>query len=697
METKKKVPMTDTTQSTGTKLLTFPLILSHNIDDMSTKSGMYEEEIIECMRAEGISVTLQDEIDKANTIEEVEKCCVDYVIGCFKAKDREYIAYEDFDGYIDEAYKLYSEAVSYHNESSTDVWNINDSLSRKSLNALRDNIPVIHEDNYSDVLLKMTNIRIKDFLDQNPDFIQVVSSDYSTMRVNESVVKLGKDILTSTAAVINNHNANSKPKWHIPTKLSNRQIADIILNTLPVKSVITRDKGDVTDECLMLHIYINDPADANLGIYSGSNDIFRSIIKDLNYDATLNDEREIIELLRRSAPRVRPESNADLIAVNNGIFNYKTKELRPFSQDYVFLTKCPTDYNPNAINKVIHNNDDGTDWDVESWMAELTDDPEITQTLWEIIGATIRPNTRWNKSAMLYSKSGNNGKGTFCELMRQLCGEGNYASIPLSDFGKEFALEPLTRVSAIIVDENDVGTYIDKAGNFKSIVTNDVISINRKYKDAVTCQFRGFMIQCLNEFPRFKDKTDSLYRRLLFIPMLKCFTGCERKYIKNDYLKDKDVLEYVLYKVLNMNYYELSIPQASVDLLDEYKAVNDPLIEFWNEVRESLTIDKVPFGLLYALYVVWSEINNPGGTKKSNKPFTIDMKSIIEKDSIWELPESDCQFKVTKDMTDWWEPLIDLYDPHHKNDCIKTWIKPIGCANYVLKFQSDKYRGIVKR
>ena len=70
------------------------------------------------------------------------------------------------------------------------------------------------------------------------------------------------------------------------------------------------------------------------------------------------------------------------------------------------------------------------------------------------------------------------------------------------------------------------------------------------------------MVQCLNEMPRIKDKSDSFYRRQLFIPFTKCFTGEERKYIKQDYLKRTEVLEYVLYRVLNMNYYELDTPQT---------------------------------------------------------------------------------------------------------------------------------------
>ena len=122
---------------------------------------------------------------------------------------------------------------------------------------------------------------------------------------------------------------------------------------------------------------------------------------------------------------------------------------------------------------VIHNPNDNTDWDVESWMNESSDDPEIVTLLWEILGAIIRPNVRWNKSAWFYSTTGNNGKGTLCELMRQLCSSGAYASIPIADFAKRFALEPLITACAIIVDENNVGEFIDKAGNLKAIITND--------------------------------------------------------------------------------------------------------------------------------------------------------------------------------------------------------------------------------
>src|SRR5690606_20490688 len=181
-----------------------------------------------------------------------------------------------------------------------------------------------------------------------------------------------------------------------------------------------------------------------------------------------------------------------------------------------------------------------------------------------------------------------------------------HTSIPLSDFGKDFALEPLVRTNAIIVDENDVGTYIDKAANLKAVVTGDVIQINRKYRMPVAFEWHGFMVQCLNELPRFKDKSESFYRRQLFVPFKKSFTGREKKYIKDDYLKRPEVLRYVAKRVLvDMDHYALSEPAPTKALLAEYKDFNDPVRAFWEEFRLRLAWDLAPFTFLYALCKAW--------------------------------------------------------------------------------------------
>ena len=367
----------------------------------------------------------------------------------------------------------------------------------------------------------------------------------------------------------------------------------------------------------------------NTGIYVTDEVSIRVLAREYNFSISPKELDHVIDMLADNAPRVMVSANRDLIAVNNGIFDYKTKALLPFTPEIVFTVN----YNENAINPVIHNDADGTDWDIESWMADLNDDPEIVALLWEILSAIIRPNVAWDKTAWFLSEVGNNGKGTLLTLMRNLCGERAWTSIPVADFGKDFHLEPLIRTNAVLVDENDVGEYVDRAANLKAVITNDVILINRKNKTPIAYQFRGFMVQCVNDTPRFRDKSGSLYRRQLIIPFDKSFTGAERKYIKQDYMHRTEVLEYVLYRVLSGNFYELSEPAAVRAALHQYKIENDPVRAFAEEFLDRVVWDLLPWRFLYALYRAWltkdQPSNPPLGYNKFVKHLTLILQEAV--------------------------------------------------------------------
>ena len=482
-------------------------------------------------------------------------------------------------------------------------------------------------------------------------------------------------------------------KWKYLDTLLPMQVADALMAAYPIVKIAGADDGNDSSGDLIA-IYQEDGE--NRGVYSSDEAVLRSMIREYSYNMNSKDVSEVIAILQDCLPRKFRCKEKNLIAVNNGIFDYDTKQLLSFDEKYVFLSKCKVNYNPNAKNVVIHNDEDGTDWDIESWMDELTDDPEITHVLWQILGAIIRPNVPWGKAAWFYSETGNNGKGTLCELMRQLCGRGSYASVSLSDFSKEFMLEPLVRATSIIVDENDVGTYIDKAANLKAVITGDTIFINRKFKVPIAYQFKGFMVQCLNEMPRIKDKSDSFFRRQLFIPFTKCFTGKERKYIKHDYLHRAEVLEYVLYRVLHMDYYELDTPAACVDALEEYKSYVDPIREFLEEVMPKVKWDLLPFSFLYDLYVSWyKQTHNGDKNIKSLRGFTMDVRKLIESNySAWACTDSGAGMRPSSRMDDA-EPLIATYG-------LTNWMNPLYMTDRGLDRKCHpltlavRYRGIYR-
>jgi putative DNA primase/helicase len=372
------------------------------------------------------------------------------------------------------------------------------------------------------------------------------------------------------------------------------------------------------------------------GIYVTSEDSIRAVAREYLPSITDREFKEAMKAVRDTVPVRQRSMHPDLIAVNNGIFDFSSKELRPFDPEMIFISKSRVAYDANAESPRI-TMPDGQVWEFDAWLLDLMDDDEdMAELIREILSAILRPHVSWDKSAWFYSTKGNNGKGTLVALMRELLGAQSYASIPLADFGKEFVLEPLMRAQAILVDENDVGVFIDKAANLKAVQTNDSIFINRKHKIPVTYQFYGFMVQCINEQPMVKDKSESFYRRQLFVPFTKSFTGAERRYIKHDYLKRPEVLQYVLKLALHMEHYALSEPKPVVEAMEAYKLHNDPVRSFWKEFEPRLQWDLLPSTFLYALFKAWFERSNPKGSVISRNSFLDRLREVALPQGRWE-------------------------------------------------------------
>lgn len=506
--------------------------------------------------------------------------------------------------------------------------------------------------------------------------------------------------------------------YSISDSLTEWQAVTLVLALYKVVAISPASGGaddgaaSVTGDLDVLSVYQHEGSRA--GLYTNEDIDIRRIFMSVMPNFNENVYKTLLKSLQSRCPHVSACRHRDLIAVNNGILNYSNepldlsvngvdfhfepKSLHPFDPNLIFTSKCQIDYVNDATEPVL-TNPDGTTWSITQWVNDLSDHEGVSDLIWEIIGAIIRPNVDWNKTAWFYSTRGNNGKGTLCTLMRNLCGPGSHTSIPLCDLSKDFALEPLTRVSAIIVDENDVGQFIDRAANLKAIVTSDVIQIDRKFKSPIAYRFHGFMVQCLNEFPRVKDRSMSFYRRQLFVPFDKSFTGRERKYIKSDYLGRKDVLEYVLWYVINKagattpgSYYDLSEPQATREVLAEYMRANDPVREFWDDFSDRFVWTLLPFTFLYDLYKSWHRKNSPSGSPLSRRQFISDLLAVVEDDPDWFCTDKKKTIRSAGRM-DEPELLIVEYD-------LKDWMSPKYSGNneklIAKPILSSYYRGLEK-
>lgn len=516
-------------------------------------------------------------------------------------------------------------------------------------------------------------------------------ADMAGLRDVKVIVRELLEAVNRSIEEINNYTKNKGPKKL--QRLIPAQVGECLVRLHNVVNLSLDDTDDSSERATILAIYIDHGREEGLYHFDVSDTAIKKLISKYIFSAKKNDQNEVLNYLRVHAPVKKRNSNRDLIAVKNGVFDFKRKILLSFSPEFVFTTKLKVNYNPLAYNVVIHNDGDNTDWDVESWIEEVADDSEIAMVIWQVISASVRPKVPFNKAVFFYSRQGNNGKGTICQLIRNLWGNENCCSLSVADFDKDFMLTPILNASVVLGDENPVGYTLDNADKFKLCVTHDPVEVNIKFQQPKRYRFWGLIIECINEILRFRDKTGSMARRELIIPFTKSFTGAERKYIKTDYIARDEVLEYVLYRALNMNFYDFDEPQACKDVLIDQREMNDPIRQFWIEVKDQLVWNLLPTEFLYELFKAWIRKNIPNCHIKGKRSFIDELADIAKEGGEWQYTGRN-QVRVSKIMEDTPEPLIAVYD-------LDDWKNPKYTGADVNKMCmpefKDKYTGLVRR
>ena len=445
-----------------------------------------------------------------------------------------------------------------------------------------------------------------------------------------------------------------------PKALDELTVVRILLARRNIAAVSLSNGTGANDDMTVLAMY--QDSGEHRGLYLTGDSALIRLASEVRPSLTATAIESLLKRLKAHAPVLDRTIAAHLIPVNNGVFDHRTKTLLPFSPKWVFLAKSPVNYVAGAVSPKLTHPVDGTVWEVEEWMETLSDDEGVAELLWQVVSAAVRPGVRWNKAVFFHSSRGNNGKGTLCSLMRNLLGPQGCASIPIADFGKPFALSELAHARAIIVDENSVGAFSRDLGDFKAVVTGDAFTLDRKYRAPVSISFSGIVVQCVNDFPKSRDKSASYTRRQLFVPFKKWFGGgIERGYIKSDYLTRPEVLEYVLARVLEMDHEEFDNPDACQALLDQFQRENNPVRDFWMEMESEFTWDLLPTAFLYDLFISWFRKNHPSGIPVNRNEFATQLVEVLSGDGRWNYRDPQKKHRPGSKMAVS-EPLIAEYD-----------------------------------
>lgn len=153
------------------------------------------------------------------------------------------------------------------------------------------------------------------------------------------------------------------------------------------------------------------------------------------------------------------------------------------------------------------------------FLEQVIPDSGYRAMLQEWYGYNLIHSVSYQKFLIMHGE-GANGKSVICTVLRTLLGDENVSAVGLEAFdpARTFPLSATIGKLANIVEE--VGD-LDKAaeGLLKLIVSGGLITVERKFVDPVSVCPTVRLTFATNVLPRFRDRSDGVWRRLMLLPM----------------------------------------------------------------------------------------------------------------------------------------------------------------------------------
>jgi putative DNA primase/helicase len=274
--------------------------------------------------------------------------------------------------------------------------------------------------------------------------------------------------------------------------------------------------------------------------------------------------------------------------------------LRPHTPLLFTATCLPVLYDPQAM---------APHWN-QFCQTSLDADEEKLSLLQEWFGYCLTPDTSQQRFLLLEGE-GRNGKSVVCAALTALLGYRNVSQVRLEQFDDDYSLaETLGKLANIVSEVGEVDRVAE--GVLKSFTAGDRIMSNRKFKSYLSFVPTARLILATNNRPRFSDRSQGLWRRMLILPLDHYVTDAERVYG----MDQQSFWEPELSGMLNWALQGLfalreqrgfTVPQASVRALDDYRDEANPCREFLTEHYEQVASDTqwVESTEMYSTYAQW--------------------------------------------------------------------------------------------
>lgn len=304
--------------------------------------------------------------------------------------------------------------------------------------------------------------------------------------------------------------------------------------------------------------------------------------------------------------RSNPDKTASVLVVNNGIvdltpiYDGNSVKLLPHTPHLFATTKSDFDYDP-AI-KTCRN--------FEEFLVWFTcGDSQVQKLLLQFIAYILLRDLDLQKFLIL-SGQGSNGKSTFLKLIQLLLGEGNYTAIPIERLGQQFALQTLFNKAANICGDMNETDKVSE-GNLKMLADYSTMRMEQKYQDPFDAVAYVRLIFACNMLPRFRDRTDGLWRRIFLVL---CMAVVPDDAIVRDIEKTfnlSGVLNLVIEAAKELiELGDFILPEAVVTATRKERLEMNPTRTFLIEHTTCEPNAEIPIEVFFSNYRVWMENNN---------------------------------------------------------------------------------------
>jgi P4 family phage/plasmid primase-like protien len=155
------------------------------------------------------------------------------------------------------------------------------------------------------------------------------------------------------------------------------------------------------------------------------------------------------------------------------------------------------------------------------WLSFLNDimdsDAERILLLQQWAGYLLSRNLAYHKFLLCVGQ-GANGKGVFFSIMERLVGEENCSHVPLAAFGNRFALG--STLGKALNTSSESSEQLEKHAEalLRAYTAGDRMDFERKFKEPVRAVPTAKIMLSTNEPPRFSDRSQGVWRRMLYVP-----------------------------------------------------------------------------------------------------------------------------------------------------------------------------------